>query len=164
MKIALVGVPKTGKTKLAKKYKADGYIVLDNVPQKFSKRTGNMVGPYATWYVNAMLAGVRLTNEYELRDEDFVATTTLLDSLVYALWAAYRMEGLDPENITLDMINQSYYFTTLYMSRLVEEAWNYDKVIFLPYKGSDDALSEINELYLAVLDQKIGEFEYVKED
>jgi hypothetical protein len=172
MNIALVGCPGTGKTKFARSLKRDhGFVVIDNIAQKFSKNTGLMLGPYASWEVNPMLAGIRLSTEYGHRPnsrpmkgfQGFVATTTLIDSLVYSLWGTYRMEALDPANLTLDTINQPYYFSTLYLTRMIEECWNYDQAVFFPYKGDDEDFKEIDSFYLSVLDQKLPSFVYASE-
>jgi len=156
MKIALVGVPKSGKTKLAKELKGDRTII-DNIPQKFQRQTGVLVGLDADARVNTALASLRWVEQLKAGD-NYIATTTILDSIFYSVWAmgAYEFS----QNHTFeDLFNQPYYFTSTYLMDYFRKSWDFDKTILLPYKGKDEQWVVREGIYRSILEKYDISFE-----
>lgn len=154
MKIALAGVK--GKTKLARQIaKEEGCNVIDNIPQRFVKQTSVLVGPHASPQVNTVLAGLRFVEEYKNRDKNFVSTTTVLDSIVYSAY------GFIISNEYKRLDTSEYEFTVTYLAGWLLEHWNFDKVIFLPYRGRDKDGRELSDLYERSLETANLAFERV---
>lgn len=161
--IVLVGNPGAGKSKLARKMKKEnpGYAVIDNIPRTLTRQTELVVGPYASWPVNGMLASLRLIEEKKQEDSWWIATTSLIDSLVYSLWGTAKLENLDPANITFETIEKPYYFSSMYLARVMESCWDVDKVFYLPHSDGSKVQDEFSILYEKVLEDKIGEYETI---
>jgi hypothetical protein len=149
MRIALCGVPGSGKTAYANKLKPE-YTVLDRIPQKFSRKYDVAVGYPATWWVNGALANLRILAEYENKEEtNLVSTTTLLDSIAYS---SILSDLRDP----LMMGHDDYQLG--YLIFLFAQTWPYEKVIY--FEPKDDGPSGIHgtldEMYRAIFQEFDG--------
>lgn len=138
-RVALVGIK--GKTTLARKMGKEGYEVVDNIPQKFSKQTGVLVGVFADPQVNTVLASLRFVEEYKRQDRSFVSTTTVLDSVVHAAHSMILLDEPNNEN------SSEYEFTVAYLSGWVMEHWNFNRTIYLPYKGKSEMSKDLDGYY-----------------
>lgn len=147
MKIALVGVPKTGKTKFARNFVKENrnFALIDNIPQKFSKDTGLAIGIFASPVINFALAGQRFYVEAKTRTK-FITTTSVLDSVVYSTFGIILYKELE------DLSNSEYQFTASYLSGYFLDGWSYDKTYYLPYRGKDQNMIELDRMYRDALE------------
>lgn len=122
MKIALIGAPGSGKTKLAKEIaKKLDLKIVDGYAEKWSKRTGLTVG-FTGGYTHSL--GVALDRVFEERklEDNFVTCGSTLDSLLYMA----LMSLSDPNNV--EFIRAKSYMEVL--SMLFYDFWGYDHVFF----------------------------------
>lgn len=151
-----MGAPKTGKTKLSKELKGDR-TVIDNIPQRFQRQTGVMVGLDADARVNTALATLRWVEQLKAGD-DFIITTTILDSIMYTVWCMGKYEL--SERPTFDkLFTQPYYFTSTYLMDYFRKSWDFDKTIFLPYKGKDPEWAVRSDIYVSIMENYDIKFE-----
>lgn len=146
MKIALVGPPKSGKTKYASGLKQDGYLVVDNIPQKFAKATGLAIGYDVGYRVDHALNGLRFAEYYKAsaKTDKFVMTTTFLDSLAYGYMGFEAREydllvetGGDPEIILGEAEKYPNFVGVLLLTQFFRNTWLFDKTIVLTPKKLD---------------------------
>lgn len=163
MKIALVGCPKVGKTRFARKMKAESseveWNIIDNIPQKFSKRTGILVGPASDYRVNFVLAAKRFEEEHS-QTGSFISTTTLLDSIVYST-IGIQLNELDRSDDLPTLFASNYYFTSIYLIKYFTYEWNFDETFYFPYKGNDELYSQIDALYRTTMEAHGVQFETI---
>lgn len=152
MKIALIGAPKTGKTKLGKQIAKDENLTLiDNLPQNLSRRTGIAVGFPSDYRIEIMLAAKRLEEMLVNWENDVLMTTTILDSLAYG-----RIRQITQEETEVDDFEKAkiYNMVELWYHGMLN-TFNFDKVIFLPYKGKNETTKFIS----GALEDTIKHFE-----
>lgn len=146
MKIALVGPPKSGKTKYAKALKEEGYLVVDNIPQKFSRATGLAVGFDVGYRVDHALNGLRFAEYYKAaaKTDKFVMTTTFLDSLAYGHIGFESREydllieqGGNPEIVLGESEKYPNFIGVLLLTQFFRNTWLFDKTIVLTPKNLD---------------------------
>lgn len=154
-KIALVGAPETGKTRFARKLKKDhGFNVVDNIPEKFSRATDLLIGPEADYRVDIALFGIRFQEYYRARErgEDFVMTTTVLDSLAYTSlgfeYSEYDRVILagQPEEDSLDANNFPFFYNISMITKLFRDSWLYDETVYFPVSSEVDPDSDYGKL------------------
>lgn len=152
MKIALIGAPKTGKTKLGKQIaKDEGLTLIDNIPQNLSRRTGIAVGFPSDYRVEIMLAGKRLEEMLVNWDNDILMTSTILDSLAYG-----RIRQISQEETESDDFEKAKIYNMVELwYHGVMNTFGFDKVIFLRYEGKDDR----NKFISGALEDTIKHFE-----
>jgi GTPase SAR1 family protein len=168
IKVALVGAPKSGKTRLANKLKkSDGFEVVDNIPQKFSKATDLVVEPGVDYRIDLALLGLRYLeyNKAAHKDKSFVMTTTYLDSLAYSGYAFERMDyerivsSPDPVESLLDIDTNPHYFCTVIESKIIADSWLFDKTIYLPYAGKNEVYQKVDSYLQSMLERYGLEYE-----
>ena len=131
---AILGHPGAGKTTYARKLaKKTGATLVDNIPQKFMKRTGLSLGMPSDFRVEIMLLAERMEAMFKYWDEDVIFTTTVLDSLVYQ---NIRKEiFLNDESIREDMDfdkkAQEVYDTTSLFLNVFFESFHFNKIVHL---------------------------------
>lgn len=135
MRVAIVGAPKTGKTKLLKKSFSDINPSFDNIPQNLTKRSELAIGFPSDYRTEMILAGERLEKMIKsFNYDDCVFTSTILDSLAYA-----RVRQLVDEEVQNDQFLMG---RTMALIDIIYHAmlntFKFDKVIFLPYTGKDE--------------------------
>jgi hypothetical protein len=161
MKVALVGAPKTGKTKLAKEMANERYKVVDNIPQKFARKTGLLLGENADHRVNFALAGFRYAEQVS-NGANLILTTTVIDSIFYSTLGIEKFELKEGEDPSADLFVAPYYFTTLYLLNHFRVSWDFDKTVFLPYTGKDETWKGRDDIYIKIMEQLGVEYETLK--
>lgn len=160
MKIIIVGAPGAGKTKLAKELaKEYNCTLIDNIAQNFARRTKLAVGFPSDYRVDMILAGERLEKILTNWNNDFVMTSTILDSLAYSRVRQVLLDETEVDEIeiqkNLDMVGLFYQAT--------QNSFRYDKVYFLPYENKKENLSNLISGALEEVLQHFGvEFERVQ--
>lgn len=160
MFILVTGIPKAGKTKLARKIaKENGYKVVDNIATKFSKDTDLAIGTFCDYRTNFSLAGLRFHSEYINKNENCVFTSSLVDSLVYStFWT--EMNG-DFSEDARRLLPDVGVWTTGAIAAMLDSTWNFDRTIFIDYPHKDEVWSLCNEAYRRVLNERGIKFETI---
>lgn len=131
MKIALIGVPGAGKTKLANVLKKELSLkVVDNYVSKLEKDIGFSLGYNAGYMLNVLIAAKRWELECKA-GEDRVTCGTIVETACYvATWATDIGEHVTQDDYVLDRM---YARTTMDLTTLFYlDTFKYDKVFYLP--------------------------------
>jgi nicotinamide riboside kinase len=148
MKIALLGSPGAGKSKLAGALARKHELrVVDNYVQKLQKSTGLALGPWATYPENLMIAGVRAAAEAKAAQSDQIITVgTVVDTLVYcAVRSDVDLHSPDP-----DLRNAAYQAASAAMAGVgmwYSQTWDYTLAFYLtnPKGDWDNAYNAVLE-------------------
>jgi energy-coupling factor transporter ATP-binding protein EcfA2 len=162
MKVAILGAPGSGKSKLAKKLathmaKDDGFkrpAIVDNYMGNLEGKTGYSYGVGATPQQNLQIIFYRWTLEQEVENRglDSVTCGTLYESFLYAVLKSKLLEEVEGVN-PVDMIQER---TTMEAIGMLERTiYDYDAIFYLPYDGQ--TILEKGRSYDIAVDQKIPE-------
>jgi hypothetical protein len=152
MKVCVIGAPKSGKTKFAKTLAKDKNLnLLDNLPQKYIKKTGLALGHISDYRVDMMFMGNILENEYKYKDEGYVITSSSLYTLAHFVFKA-NFVGDDDERMVRLL------WPSALLNQVINDSLWYDEIYYLPYKGKDEINAAIDKAIRQVFfDQKIND-------
>lgn len=152
MKVCIIGAPKSGKTKFAKQ-KADEINVklIDNLPQKYIKKTGLALGHNSDYRVDMMFMSNILENEYKHKDDGYVITSSALYTLAHFVFKA-NFVGNDEEKM------MRLLWPSALLNQVINDSLWYDEIYYLPYKGKEEINQEMDKAIRQVFfDQKIND-------
>lgn len=132
MRIAILGAPGSGKSKLARALATEHDLTLvDNYVQRLQKKTGLALGPWSSYSEHLMVAGHRLAEEYKVGFDKRITVSTIVDTLVYAAVKA---------DVVMNQSQQAARDTYLGaqsamqgLTLMYRETWDYDVAFWLPY-------------------------------
>lgn len=132
MRVALVGVPGAGKSRIARKLEKEfGFPVIDGYVDRLESRIDKSLGFNADFIPNLGVVYDRLFREWEvLKDEDsYILCGTILESACYtAMWASDTF-GLAPDPMSHRQAINAFMDT---LGVITVENWGYDLVFYLP--------------------------------
>jgi hypothetical protein len=136
MKIAILGPPGVGKSKLANGLaKHYGFKVVDNYVQRLQKKTNLALGPWSSYSEHMMIAGTRMAAEEPRTDEGVVTVGSIIDTLTYAaVKSDVAMHG-GP-----DAVREMYDTANAAMKGLAliyRETWDYHLAFHLGYSAQE---------------------------
>lgn len=150
MRIALVGVPGAGKSRIARKLEKEfGFPVIDGYVDRLESQIDKSLGFNADFIPNLGVAYERLFREWEvLKDEDsYIICGTVLESACYtSIWAASTMHLAESQIIQRQSINAIMDIFGI----ITVENWAYDLVFYLP--PPQDATELENRLDFSIRD------------
>lgn len=155
MKIALLGAPKSGKSKFAKalaKELADvaELKVIDNYVNKLSKRSDTAMSHFASYIPNLMVATERVALENAAGD-NFITCGTIFDTISYTVLHG-RAASKFADEAQAEAARASA--TLGAMGMLVADTFKYDYAFYLPYKkDKDDWNGDLNRLIPLMVEQ-----------
>lgn len=150
MKIALLGAPGSGKTKLARAIakKLDGCTVVDNYVQKLQKQIGAPFGPNSSFPAEIEVLGARWTAEDSVKTEHSVTCGTLYESIIYA-------SSITPWSVGEQTLIEDQIYVQTMMSAfgaLGIKTYDYHALFYLPWENR-----ESDHSWDAVVNAKIPE-------
>lgn len=153
MRICVIGAPKSGKTKFAKKIANEKNVkVIDGLPQKYVKKTGLALGHLSDYRVDVMFVGNILENEYKHKDEGYVITSSPLYTLAHFVFKANFIEDSEEEKL------MRLLWPSALLNQIINDSLWYDEIYYLPYKGKDEMSQQIDKAVRQVFfDQKIND-------
>lgn len=151
MKIALMGPPNSGKSKLARAIAQEldiksvvGYVDL------IQKNSELALGGSATYWENFMVAGTRLAKEVSVGPGvDYVVAGTIVDTLCYAMVKADVVLNTSPQED--QRVAQAAQDAIRGLTTIYSQTWNYDLTFFLPYTRTQRKRREPWERVLEVV-------------
>jgi hypothetical protein len=151
MKVCVIGAPKSGKTKFAKKLASEKQIhLIDNLPQKYIKKTGLALGHISDYRVDIMFMSNILENEYKYKDQGYVITSSPLYTLAHFVFKANFIN--DEEKMVRIL------WPSALVNQVINDSLWYDEIYYLPYKGKDEINAQIDKSIRQVFfDQKIND-------
>lgn len=152
MKVCVIGASKSGKTKFAKKIATDKSLQLvDNLPQKYIKKTGLALGHLSDYRVDMMFVGNILENEYKYKEEGYVITSSPLYTLAHFVFKA-NFVGNDEDKM------MRLLWPSALLNQIINDSLWYDEIYYLPYQGKDEINQQIDKAIRQVFfDQKIND-------
>jgi hypothetical protein len=153
MKVAILGAPGSGKSRVAnaiRKQLGDDWRVVDKYVDHLQKRTGLPYGFDADFPQNIQVMSARWIGEIEAARQDFSSITcgSIYETLAYTLAIGFPNPTSEAE-----MVVQVKYIDTLYrfLGAMEDTTADYDLMFYLPYKTPPD------DPWCVILDQKIPE-------
>lgn len=135
MKIALLGPPEAGKTKVARALgKRFGLKVVDNYVQRLQKASGLALGPWSSYSEHFMVAGVRQAEELKAGDER-ITVGTHLDTLAYA--ALHSDVVLNRSRQALQDSYEDAQAAMKGLALIFGQNWDYHFSFHLPYSPDE---------------------------
>lgn len=137
MKIALLGAPESGKTKLAKAVarKAEGFGIVDNYVDKLSKLTGGVYGSSTSFPAEIEVLGARWAAEDHAanKHEHVITCGTIYESIIYA--SSIQPWALNEHTLMGDQV----YIATVMgaLGALATKTVDYTCLFYLPWEGRD---------------------------
>lgn len=152
MKVCVIGAPKSGKTKFAKKIATEKELhLIDNLPQKYIKKTGLALGHISDYRVDTMFVGNILENEYKYKEQGYVITSSPLYTLAHFVFKA-SFVGDDEERL------MRLLWPSALLNQIINDSLWYDEIYYLPYKGKDELSEQLDKAIRQVFfDQKIND-------
>lgn len=136
MKIALLGAPGAGKTRIARELRAalaekyGAFVLIDNYVQQLEKRTNFAYGHFASYVPNLTVALDRTGIENKHADNNTITCGTIFDTISYTILHGREAARFSPEG-QLEMVRANATLGT--MGMLVADTFNYNYAFYLPY-------------------------------
>lgn len=159
MRIAILGAPGAGKTKLARRLAKEFDLTLvDGYTQRLQRSTDLALGPWATYRENYMVAGARLAAEAKVKD-NYVVVGTVIDTITYAI-----VKTDLARQQTAEGFREMYQHAQQAMgglSAIYREWYPYCPAFWLPSDSQESWVAALNAAYPPVLEAYNPDFTYL---
>lgn len=161
MKVALLGAPGSGKTKVAQAISRrlnalagdrpeEHWAVVDGYVDRLAKRTGFPYGVEADWPMNVQVMGHRWEAEaHAVKDgNNAICCGTMYETMVYG--SIYSLTTIRQPHTEREMLQVSEYHAALmsFMGAMENTTMDYTVMFYLPYEGEEHS-------WEAVVDAKL---------
>lgn len=160
MKVALLGAPGSGKTKIAGRIarrlntEAKSWVVVDGYVDNLRKRTDRQFGPVSDLEDNLMVLSERRIKEDEavLKQLHTITCGTIYETVIYSAAQSMLIPGLADEGWMLEE-TQIAQITMQALGILERRTFDYDALFYLPLHKDPEAEFTWDD----VVDAKLGE-------
>lgn len=138
MKIALLGAPGSGKSKLARSLarKIDNSAIVDGYVDKLQKQTSNTYGPNTNFVQELQVMGARWAAEDAVirQDKHCITCGTIYESIIYA--SSVAPWQLNEQTLVQDQI----YIQTVMgaLGAMGIKTYDYTALFYLPWEEDDE--------------------------
>lgn len=145
LKIAFIGAPSSGKSKIARAVAKESEqllghkpVIVDDYVKRLQKDTDLALGPFASYSENFMVAGTRYAAEFKAMKKGISVFTvgTIIESFLYqAMVADIELQRTDPQAAL-----RAAETAMGGMGLILAETLGYDAIIYLPFvqKGKEE--------------------------